>query len=129
MRRIWVKCSLILLLFCSWHAVAQEPVAEAKILLQSSRLAGFRYYEGRKQWPHMKLGDGLKLVREADNGYDANAIRVEWQGHKLGYVPRAENAALARFIDHGQRLDARITALSREKRRGRWIEFDVYLER
>ncbi|MBZ0105567.1 MAG: HIRAN domain-containing protein [Sulfuricella denitrificans] len=109
-------------------AWAQEPVAEAKIYLQSSRLAGFKFYEGRKLWPQMRSGDALKLVREADNPYDANAISVEWQDHKLGHVPRMENAALARFMDHGQQLEARITALAKEKRRGRWIEFDVYME-
>jgi hypothetical protein len=30
-------------------------------------------------------------------------------------------------MDHGQRLEARITALPKEKRRGRWIEFEVYM--
>ena len=128
MQRIWVKSCLLALLLGAWNASAQQPVTEAKIFLQSSRLAGFRYYEGRKLWPGMHLKDHLNLVREADNIYDANAVRVEWQGHKLGYVPRKENAALARFMDHGQNPDARITALSKEKRRGRWIEFDVYLE-
>ena len=59
---------------------------------------------------------------------DANAIGVEWQGHKLGHVPRSDNASLARFMDHGQRLEARISALPKQKRRGRWIEFDVYME-
>ncbi|MFN3397286.1 MAG: HIRAN domain-containing protein [Sulfurimicrobium sp.] len=119
---------MLALLLGAWDASAQQAVTEAKVFLQSSRLAGFRYYEGRALWPGMRLKDHLNLVREADNPYDANAVRVEWQGHKLGYVPRRENAALARFMDHGQHPDARITALSKEKRRGRWIEFDVYLE-
>ncbi len=128
MLRIWIKSCLLALLFCVGNAPAQQAAAEAKVFLQSSRLAGFRYYEGRKLWPRMQLRDRLTLVREADNPYDANAVRVEWQGHRLGYVPRKENAALARFMDHGQHPDARITALSKEKRRGRRIEFDVYLE-
>ncbi len=127
MKRIWVKCCLLLLLSGAGNAWAQQPVAEAKIYLQSSRLAGFKYYEGRKLWPQLKRGDDLTLVREADNPHDGNAIAVEWQGHKLGHVPRADNAALARFMDHGQRLEARITALPKEKRRGRWIEFEVYM--
>jgi hypothetical protein len=128
MTQIWVKCCLILLLADAGSTWAQQPVAEAKIYLQSSRLAGFKFYEGRKLWPQLKNGDALKLVREADNPYDGNAISVEWQGHKLGHVPRTDNAALARFMDHGQLLEARISALAKEKRRGRWIEFDVYME-
>lgn len=126
---MWVKCCLILLLAGAWNASAQEALADAKIYLQTSRLAGFKYYEGRKLWSQLRVGDALELVREADNPYDGNAIAVAWQGHKLGHVPRADNAALARFMDHGQRLEARLTALPQEKRRGRRIEFDVYLEK
>lgn len=128
MKRIWVKCCLIMLLAGAGNAWAQQPVAEARVYLQNSRLAGFKYYEGRKLWPQLRVGDALKLVREADNPYDANAIGVEWRGRKLGHVPRSDNASLARFMDHGQRLEARISALPKEKRRGRWIEFDVYME-
>ena len=128
MLQIWVKLCLLALLFGAGNVSAQQTVTEAKIFLQSSRLAGFRYHEGRKLWPQLQVGDKLGLVREVDNPYDANAIRIEWQGHKLGYVPRAENAALARFMDHGQLLDARITALPKQRPRGRRIEFDVYLE-
>lgn len=123
--RIWVKSCLLLLLLASFPAWPQAT--EAKVYLQNSRLAGFRYYEGRKLWPQIKSGDALLLVREADNPYDANAVRVEWQNHKIGYVPRTDNAALARFMDHGQHAEARIMALSKQKRRGRQIEFDVYL--
>lgn len=129
MRWNWVESCLILLLLTSCNAIAQQPRVEAKIYLKSSRLAGFKYYEGRKLWPQLKTGDTLTLVREADNPYDSNAIGVEWRSHKLGHVPRTDNTALARFMDHGQQLEARITALSREKRRGRWIEFEVYLEK
>ncbi|MEW6689675.1 MAG: HIRAN domain-containing protein, partial [Pseudomonadota bacterium] len=63
--------------------------------MQSSPLAGFRYAEAAEAWPLLKAGDALELVREPDNAHDANAVRVEWRGRKLGYVPRRANAALA----------------------------------
>lgn len=128
MKPIWIKLCLLLALVGGAEAWAREPVAEAKIYLQNSRLAGFRYHEGRKLWSRMRVGDELELIREPANPYDANAVRVEWQGHKIGYVPRAENAALARFMDRTQKPRARITALPKERPRGRRIEFDVYLE-
>lgn len=129
MKNAGLRLLLLAVLVGPFHAWGQTPAAEAKIYLQASRLAGFRYYEGRRLWPQVRVGDHLKLVREADNPYDANAIRVEWQGHKIGFVPRAENAALARFMDHGQVLDARVTALPKDRRRGRGVEFDIFLER
>ena len=104
-----------------------EPVANAKILLQSSSLAGFRYYEGKRLWSEMKVGDALQLEREPGNSYDANAVRVEWQGHKLGYVPRADNEALARFMDQGSKAEARITRLKKSRNPWQRMEFEVYL--
>lgn len=98
------------------------------ILLQSSPLAGFRYYEGKRLWSEMKVGDPLELVREPDNPHDANAVRVEWRGHKLGYVPRADNEALARFMDRGSKAGARITRLKKSRNPWQRIEFEVYLD-
>src|SRR5512147_187694 len=109
MKRIWVKLCLLMLLCGSWTAWADEPVAQARVYLQSSFLAGFRYYDGRKLWSRMRVGDELVLVREPDNPHDANAVRVEWRGRMLGYVPRRENADVARQLDRGAAIRARIS--------------------
>lgn len=122
------RCFVAALLALSFSLPASaEPGANAKILLQSSPLAGFRYYEGKQLWDEMKVGDPLQLVREPDNTHDPNAVRVEWQGHKLGYVPRADNAALARFMDRGSKAEARITRLKKSRNPWQRMEFEVYL--
>ncbi len=126
--RLHLVAALLFSVSFSWPAAAVEPVTHAKILLQSSPLAGFRYYEGKQLWKEMKVGDPLQLIREPGNPYDANAIRVEWQGHKLGYVPRADNAALARFIDRGSKAEARITHLKKSRNPWQRMEFEVYLD-
>ena len=120
--------SLIFLVSFIYPVFAQEHETHAEILVQNSPLAGFKYYEGKVLWSQMKLGDELMLVREADNSYDANAIRVEWQGHMLGYVPRAENQMLARQLDNGTRLKARITKLQKHRNPWKRIEFEVFVE-
>lgn len=120
--------SCILLLFALLAAMAgaaQAPTVSAQLLVQRSPLAGFRYYDGGRVWREMNVGDRLDLVREPDNPYDANAIRVEWRGHKLGYVPRRDNAAVARQIDHGAGLEARITRLEESRNRRVRLEFEV----
>lgn len=99
--------------------------AEAAIVVQRSPLAGFRHYDGRAAWPALKVGDLLELVREADNPYDANAVRVRWRGHMLGYVPRRENTAVARQLDRGTVLEARIAALREHRNRSVRIEFEI----
>lgn len=85
----------------------------ARIVVQHAPLAGFVYYDGKVVWERMKTGERLTLVRESTNPHDANAVRLEWQGHMLGYVPRKDNADLARQMDHGARVQARVTELTR----------------
>jgi hypothetical protein len=119
--RFLLTLSLVL-----WSAtVAAESV---RILVQSSPLAGAQYYAVDTLWPRMRAGDALDLVREPDNRHDRNAIRVEWQGHKLGYVPRRENRAVAAALDRGDRLVARISRLTENRDPWRRIEFEVFAE-
>jgi HIRAN domain len=99
--------------------------SEAYVLLQDSPLAGFQYHEGKALWNQLKTGDALTLTREPDNPYDANAIRVDWQGHKLGYVPRRENADVARLMDRDQPLQGRITRLQKAHSPWERIRFEI----
>lgn len=120
---IFWKCLLVIWLCCLWQPLAAET--RAHILLQDSPLAGFQYHQGKKLWEEMKAGDALTLVREPDNPYDARAIRVDWRGHKLGYVPRRENADIARLMDDGAKLEARISRLVESRDPWQRIRFEI----
>lgn len=124
---IWVLVLVYLAALFALPLYAAEPDVNARILLQSSPLAGFRYYEGKQLWSEMRVGDILQLVREPDNPHDSKAVRVEWQGHKLGYVPQVDNEALARFMDRGSKAEARITRMKKSRNPWRRMEFEVYL--
>jgi len=115
---------LLLFSLTAWQARAQS----VQLLVQSSPLAGFRYGEGASLWPQMQQGDALELVREADNPHDPNAVRVEWRGRKLGYVPRRENAAIAWGLQRGAPLRARVSRLTEHPNPARRVEFEVYIE-
>ena len=117
----------VLVFLAASIAFAAEPRVEIRILIQSSPLAGFQFYSGKVVWSEMKVGDPLTLVREPDNPYDPNAVRVEWGGEKLGYVPRADNADLARHMDRGTKVEARISRLTQDRNPWRRIRFDVYV--
>jgi len=99
-----------------------------QLLVQSSPLAGFRYGEAAEVWPQMQLGDALDLVPEPENPHDPNAVRVEWRGRKLGYVPRRQNAAVAWGLQRGTPLRARVSGLADHPNPARRIEFEVYIE-
>jgi len=119
--------SVVGLLVCL-QVFAQEPGAAVRILVQSSPLAGFRYHAAAEVWHELRVGDRLELRREADNAHDANAVSVCWRGHKLGYLPRRDNAAASWSLDRGQQLNARISKLAQHPNPARRIEVEVYAE-
>ena len=115
-------------LACVACLLAGVAFAESvQIVVQDSPLAGSQYHAAAAVWQHLQVGDRLTLVREADNRHDRNAVRVDWNGQVLGYVPRAENRAVAAALDRGERLEARISALRADRDPWRRIAFAVYL--
>jgi len=123
-------------LFAAASVVPAAPLAFAatwpgparKLLVQQSPVAGFQYHEGERLWPALAEGELLRLVREPENGYDKNAVRVEWRGRKLGYVPGTENYAVRSLMDRGERLSARIVRLERSDNPWDRIRFEVSLD-
>ena len=114
--------ALVLLLVCGM-AMAQT----IRILVQSSPLAGFQYHAGAAVWEQMQVGDALTLVREPENPHDHNAVRIDWRGQQLGYLPRRENAAVAAEMDRGGRVEARIARLRDHPNRWQRVLIDVHL--
>ena len=110
--------------------IVHAPFASAesiRILVQSSPLAGSQYYAMAEVWHLIRPGDRLTLEREPGNRHDRNAVRVDWNGQQIGYVPRAENRAVARALDQGEMLEARVARLRDDPNPWRRVEFEVYL--
>lgn len=107
-------------------ASAQTP-GEIRIVVQSSPLAGFQYYAASVRWKAMKVGDPLTLVREPENPHDPHAIRVEWQGEKLGYLPRAENQAVSAEMDQGGQVAGRIAELRDSRNPWQRVRIEIFV--
>ena len=114
---------LLCLMLCAPVAWAQS----IKVLVQSSPLAGAQYYEADALWAELQVGDGVTLTREPDNPHDANAVRIDWRGRKLGYLPRAENRTVAAEMDRGGRVEARIAALVPHRNPWRRVRIEVFV--
>ena len=123
-----MRSLLSLLLLLALEVQMQAHAQSVQLLVQSSPLAGFRYGEAAAVMPLMQAGDALELVREQDNPHDPDAVRVQWRGRKLGYVPRRQNAALAWGLDRGTPMRARVSRLDDHPNPARRIEFEVYIE-
>ena len=112
----------------AWVGPGRAMAQHTRLLIQDSPLAGFRHHAGHRVWEALRVGDRLDLVREPDNPHDARAIRIEWRGEKLGYVPRAENNTLAWSLDRGDVLHARISRLVSHANPRERVRIEVFVE-
>lgn len=119
-----IRVGTVVLLFALLSHVHAAGVS-ASLLLQDSPLAGFQFHAGKQLWPQMQVGDRLSLIREPDNPHDPFAIRVEWQQHKIGYVPRRENRDIARLMDNGVQIHARISRLAQSRDPWSRVRFEI----
>lgn len=112
LRRVFLKTLTALAGGFALPAIASANTRrEAWKTLQISPVAGFQYHSGEALWSQLATGQQLTLTREADNQFDDRAVRVEWQNHKLGYIPRLDNAAVSQLLDRGETLEATLVRL------------------
>ena len=98
-----------------------------EILLVECQIAGTGYRELKSAEAGLVPDASLVLKREPDNAHDRLAIMVfDEAGTHLGYVPRAKNEALARLMDAGKWLFAKLESKCWE---GDWlqVEMQIYL--
>jgi len=98
-----------------------------QFLIQHCPLAGFQHHEGEALWNLIAVGDTLELAREPANPHDPNAIRIDWNGRKLGYIPRSQNGGTARMLDEGRQLHARIAGLKTASTLWRRVDVEIWL--
>jgi hypothetical protein len=108
-------------------ALPARGQSAVRVLLQAAPLAGSQFHALPELAGRMTVGDALTLRREPDNRHDPYAVRVEWQGRMLGYVPRRENRAVAAALDQGVPLEARISRLRPSADPWQRLEFEVLL--
>ncbi len=86
-----------------------------EIMLIECQIAGMIIREVQTVEPQLVPGALLQLKREPENPHDPLAIMVfNEAGHHLGYVPRAKNEVLARLLDAGKLLFAKLESKSRQ---------------
>jgi len=57
--------------------------------------------------------DEYELVREPDNPFDPNAVRVEICGFKFGYIPKEQAQDISSIMDNGENLAAQFVSVNR----------------
>ena len=103
------------------------PFAQDILLIPHTRVAGTTHVEDIDELvAKLKVDDKLKLQREKDNMVDKFAILILSNGKKLGYVSADCNEILARLMDAGKALFAKITQMELV---GHWhkLSIEIYM--
>jgi hypothetical protein len=87
---------------------AVGPSRPPPLLLDEFYVAGYRYHRGPTVISQLTRGSALELNLEPGNAFDSKAVRISWQGVKLGYVPRAMNGHVFRLLSQGARLESAV---------------------
>ena len=64
-------------------------------------IAGFTYCDGCIVFGELEIGSELKLVREAENKHDPDAVAVYYNDVQLGFIPSSENETISKLLDMG----------------------------
>ena len=91
----------------------QAPASEPIRLIPETHVAGTSHILGIAPLANALCADDrLTLEREPENPFDCWAIRVhDEQGNKLGFIPRAQNQVVARLMDGGKHVFAKVTGV------------------
>lgn len=128
-RRDFIKAIGSALVGLSVPAIAQSVESAIKTeqgkFLQTSPIAGFQYHQGEVIWTDLYQGASLRLIREPENKYDPRAVRIDFNGQKLGYIPRIDNAAVSQLLDRGEQVKAYIANLKMSEDPWERVEVEV----
>ncbi|MDU0369251.1 HIRAN domain-containing protein [Hymenobacter endophyticus] len=101
------------------------PAAGPLVLLECL-IAGTTHRDGLRAFePHLQPEQLLALQREPDSSYDDWAVRVYTTGPDafwLGYLPEGHNETVARLLDAGYPISARLTHKAWEEE---WLHLEI----
>ena len=98
-------------------------------------LAGRKYHDADLVWNDLKVGQSVRLERELQNPYDANAVQViftkEGEDFLLGYLPHNDNQKVASFLEMGWDgiFDCRISKLNSETHPEQQVQLTIRIKR
>lgn len=104
------------------------PFQNKILLIEDTRVAGTTHIHGIDAIvAQLEVGMDLKLEREPGNLADGWAIRVYAGEDRIGYVPADCNEVLARLMDGGKALSAKLTG---KEKNGNWnkLHMEVSLD-
>ncbi len=96
-----------------------------EIFLVETHVAGTSHAPIRQIEPTLTHGVSLVMRREPGNPHDELAITIHTEGgEKIGFIPRDRNEVLARLMDAGKFLYARLES---KEWQGDWLHVSAHV--
>ena len=98
-------------------------------------LAGRKYHDADLVWNDLKVGQSVRLERELQNPYDANAVQVifnkEGEDFLLFYLPHNDNQKVSSFLEMGwdDIFDCRISKLNPDMHPEQQVQLTIRIKR
>lgn len=104
------------------------PHAHMGKCILRTQVAGWSFHEGDSVSSFLSCGKRLRLIREAGNTHDHNAVAVYFSNKQIGYIPKKDNKEIAQLFDEGKgnTIQARITWANLDEEKGPAIHFNIY---
>lgn len=103
-------------------AAVRLPRDETILELNSVPLAWPQLHKLDSFVEEPRVGDTVTLVREAQHGFEDEAVAVYTSNFKrLGYIPRRHNAAFAWSLERGEARQASISKIAEPSVRGKQV--------
>ena len=73
------------------------------------------HYEMIYVYHHIQEKSEIELRRQYNHIFDKNAVEVYFKGFKIGYISQKINSIVAKQIDKGNRVFARVKSIKKQK--------------
>lgn len=105
-----------------------NPCETYSEVLLTTFVAGWSWHDGFNIINLLKPGKKLRLIREADNKHDYNAVAVYFSNTKIGYIPKKDNSKIAKLMDEGEGSTMAVYILDvyQEEQKQLSIKFIIY---
>ena len=93
-------------------------------------IAGFSYWDGCVAFNELKIGTELRFEREKDNKFDPYAVAIYYGEYKLGFIPRAANHEISKFLELGytNAFEVRVNRLTPDAHPENQVGVIVYIK-
>ena len=89
-------------------------------------IAGSSYCDACVLW-ELQVGTYFDLMLEPDNPYDKNAVKLTYNGEKIGYVAKQDQLAFVSCLKLKRKIYGVITAIKKDEHPPKY-EFETWFD-